>query len=243
MRIQNFLCLSVLFSAAFNLTAHADPDRQAAIELGKEVQALQDKQKQKGLSSEEIAKESNQIFNNFEQRVEGQEDKVVISVAKNVAAQFAGKLVDYSNFLNKVAEPTFFDMKVVQDTKILDQQIITAKEYLQRSKTMAEESKNQPALIRKALEEKNIDSKSIQQFLNGMAQSEAGSEKTPVKIMTARTKHAELILKALEQLKTWKGKWTFNDAKGVIVFNSKDDLKLWTDDIITPLIAVEEKLA
>lgn len=133
-------------------------------------------------------------------------------------------------------------MKVVQDPVKLDQQIALSKEYAQRSKILAEESRIQPAIVRKTLEAKNFSNIQIQHVLNGMAQSEAESEKTPVKIMTFRTQHAEILLKGLEQLKAWKGKWKFSDEKGTIVFDSVEQLKFWKNDVITPLIAVEKKL-
>ncbi len=238
-KLQTLLFLT-LSSIILNRPAQADPNKQAIIELGKEIQTLENKKETS--SSGVLVKESNQIFNNLENRIEGEEEKTMVSVANNVTGNFLKKLQDYNNFLNIVSEPEFFDMKIVQDPKILDKQILTANEYVLRSKDIAEESKSLPDKMRSALQKENIDSKKIQQVLNGMAQSEAQSEKTPAKIMSFRVKHAELMLKALKQLKAWKGKWSYSETRNTIIFNTAEQLEVWNNQIIAPLQNVEKKL-
>lgn len=87
MKIKILLSLSFLALVLLNHSVEADPGKEAARELGKDVQALQDKKKD--LTSEQIAAETDQIFKRFEQRTPGEEDKLIIDTVRGSGLQIS----------------------------------------------------------------------------------------------------------------------------------------------------------
>lgn len=236
----NYIFIALLGINILSANAIAETKLEAFKQLDQDVQKL--KNNQNNLTAQERANEVDKIFNKLESNT-SEEDKLVVSILKEEVNKFSAKIVEYDKFLNRIAAPEFFNMDNAQDPVKLDQQIQTAKDYESTSQRMTELAKNMPETIAAALKAKNIGDKQITSTLNGLKESEAQSTRTPVIIFSARTEHAKVLLKGLEYLKSWKGKWRYDTKEGLLKFKDIAESTIWEKEILDPLNKIELSLA
>jgi hypothetical protein len=235
MKIPIQLLIILLFSPA----AVADSEKEAVKQLSRDMQSLESRSSE--MSPQEIVHETEGIFDRLGAK-SSEENKALIETVKIETSKFYNELADYNTFLNKIADPAFFNFEKVSEINELHRQIALSAEYRAKSEALYNYAENFPKKLQIALENKQFDPKAIQSVLKGISDSEEGKKGTPTKVLNLRVKHAEIVNEGLSWLAKYRDEWNYDQATNRMTFKNPELKEVWKKDIIQPLILVENQL-